>query len=411
MKLENLAHKKILIVGMGLEGASTVRFLRTYVPTSRVDTTDQKDGTGYLDNQKQYDLAIKSPSVPAQAIQIPYTTATNIFFANTQGMVIGCTGTKGKSTTSSLIHEIVKSSNKQAHLCGNIGKPLLDQLRVGRDKQDIYVVELSSYQLSDIKYSPHISVFINIFPEHLNYHGSLENYIAAKKQIIQFATSHDYFVYNKAYPQLTQFSKETKAIAVPFVQQLPFPDSDIPLLGVHNRDNIRAAVTVGEILGIPASVMQAAVKQFKPLPHRLQNIGTYKGITFYDDAISTTPESTIVAIESLKSVGTLFLGGLDRGYNFNQLVDVITKHGIKNVIYFPDSGNKIASLLKAKSPSISLFPSENMEQAVELSFKHTPKDTICLLSCASPSYSLWKNFEEKGDLFQKYVKQYGASLP
>jgi UDP-N-acetylmuramoylalanine--D-glutamate ligase len=408
MKLDALKGKKILIVGYGVEGQSTKRFLDAHVSGASIAIADQKEGSDYLRNQRNYDIAIRSPSVPSNILTIPYTTATNIFFANTKGMVIGVTGTKGKSTTTSLIYDILKTAKKRVHLCGNIGKPLLDEFRVGRDRNDIYVAELSSYQLDDIQFSPHISVFINIFPEHMNYHGSIQNYIAAKKHIVQFATSRDYFVYNHAYSQLVQFAKESKAKPVPFVQTLPFPDSQIPLLGAHNRDNVRAAVTVGTILGVAAETMRIAVKHFKPLPHRLENIGTYKGITFYDDAISTTPESTIIAIECLKPIGTILVGGLDRGYDFNHLVNVIIRHGLKNVIYFPDTGNKIAALLKGKSRSISLFSAQNMDQAVKLSFQHTQKGTICLLSCASPSYSLWKNFEEKGDLFQRFIKQYAA---
>lgn len=409
MKIDALKGKKILVVGMGIEGAATVRFLRRYVQGSNVETTDQKNGPQYLDNQENYDLVIKSPGVPKGVIRIPYTTATNIFFANTKGKVIGVTGTKGKSTTSSLIYEILKTAKMNVHLCGNIGKPLLDELRVGQDEDDMYVVELSSYQLDDIKFSPHISVFINIFPEHMNYHGSLRNYIEAKKHIVQFATTHDYFVYNPIYPQLVQFAKESRAKPIPFVQKLPFPDTDIPLLGVHNRDNVRAAVTVGALLEVPEATMQTAVKHFKSLPHRLQHVGTYNDITFYDDAISTTPESTVVAIESLQHIGTILVGGLDRGYDFGHLVDVIIRHRIKNVIYFPDTGIKIAALLKEKSQTISLFPAGDMDIAVQLSFQHTPKGTICLLSCASPSYSLWKNFEEKGDLFQRFIQHYAAS--
>jgi UDP-N-acetylmuramoylalanine--D-glutamate ligase len=284
----------------------------------------------------------------------------------------------------------------------------LDELHIGEDEHDIYVTELSSYQLDDIRFSPHIAVFINIFPEHMNYHGSVEHYIAAKKHIIQFSTNNDYFVYNQAYSQLIEFSKESKAKPVPFVETLPFPDSEIPLVGAHNKDNVRAAVTVGTIMNVPKDMMRIAVSHFKPLPHRLQNIGTYKGITFYDDAISTTPESTIVAIESLKPIGTILVGGLDRGYDFHRLADVIVQHNINNVIYFPDTGSNIAALLKERSRAISLFPADTMDLAVKLSFQHTPKSTICLLSCASPSYSLWKNFEEKGEQFQTYVRKYSV---
>jgi len=148
-----------------------------------------------------------------------------------------------------------------------------------------------------------------------------------------------------------------------------------------------------------------AVKKFKPLPHRLQMIGKFKEIIFYDDAISTTPESTILAIESLKQIGTIFLGGTDRGYDFNKLVEVVIDYKIPNIVLFPDSGEKIFGLFQ-KVTGINFLKTESMEEAVKFAYKYTQKNKICLLSNASPSYSLWKNFEEKGDLFQFFVKKY-----
>lgn len=408
MKIQELANKKILVAGVGIEGQATLRFLRHYFPHAVIGTADQKDGPDYLDKQNIYDIVIKSPGIQKKLIHVPYTTATNIFFATVKGMTIGVTGTKGKSTTASLIYDILKKAGKRVQLGGNIGKPLLDELLVDNAPDAIYVCELSSYQLDDIRYSPHISVFINIFPEHMNYHGTVENYFTAKKRIVEYATDNDYFVFNPQYPQLVQLAKETKAQSVPCIEVLPFPEADIPLIGQHNKDNVRAAVTVGTILHIQPEIMKDAVKSFQSLPHRLQNIGTYSNVTFYDDAISTIPESTIQAIKSLKKIGTILVGGQDRGYDFRQLVQTIIQYNIPNVIYFPESGNKIAVLLKDKNTSISLFPSDNMEDAVKLCYKHTSPGTVCLLSCASPSYSLWKNFEEKGDLFQQFVKKFSA---
>jgi UDP-N-acetylmuramoylalanine--D-glutamate ligase len=408
MNIQELANKKILVAGVGIEGQATLRFLKHHFPHAVIGTTDQKDGPDYLDKQGEYDLVIKSPGIQKKLIHVPYTTATNIFFGNVKGMTIGVTGTKGKSTTASLIYGILKKAGKRVQLGGNIGKPLLDELRLDNTPESIYVCELSSYQLDDIRYSPHISVFINIFPEHMNYHGTVENYFTAKKRIIEYVTDKDYFVFNPSYPQLAHLVKETRAQSRPFIDVLPFPDTNIPLIGQHNKDNVRAAVTVGNILHIQPDMMKDAVKNFQSLPHRLQNIGTYNNITFYDDAISTTPESTIRAIESFKKIGTILVGGQDRGYDFKQLVQTIIQYNISNVIYFPESGNKIAAVLKDKNTSISLFSSNNMGYAVKLCYKHTPPGTVCLLSCASPSYSLWKNFEEKGDLFQQFVKKYSA---
>lgn len=409
MKLVELKNKKILVVGLGLEGNATMHFLKHYFPEATIDGADQKEGLHYLEKQREYDLAIKSPGVRRDIIQIPYTTASNIFFANTKGMIIGVTGTKGKSTTASLIYEILKIAGKQVHLVGNIGKPMLEELLKEQGKDDFYVCELSSYQLADIHYSPHIAVFIDFFPEHMDYHETVTNYLTAKTNIVAFSTLNDYFVYNPSFPELKKIAADTKAKPIPFVSALPFSDADIPLIGEHNKDNVFAALTVGKILGISEKAIHRAIKNFKPLPHRLQNIGTYKNITFYDDAISTTPESTIKAILALDNVGTILVGGQDRGYDFRALVDMIVKHNIRNVVYFPDSGDKIVSIFHTlPNNSVHLYRAASMDQAVKLCYEHTPIYSFCLLSCASPSYSLWKNFEEKGDLFQKFVKQYGT---
>ena len=278
---------------------------------------------------------------------------------------------------------------------------------IGRD--DIFVCELSSFQLDDVKYSPHIAVVLDLFPEHMNYHGDVENYYNAKKNIITRATAKDYFVYNPKFDQLKSWAKDLKCQTVPFEQNIPIVDKDIPLIGEHNRENIKAAITVAHLIDIDNNTIVKAIKKFKPLPHRLQMVGTYKNITFYDDAISTTPQSTILAIESLKNIGTIFLGGEDRGYDFNRMVEVIIDYKIPNIVLFPNSGDTILKIIKLKKiKELRLFYTKSMEEAVKFAYQYTPKGKICLLSNASPSYSLWKNFEEKGDLFQFFVKKYSV---
>ena len=408
MKLEDLKkYKKILILGYSKEGQASERFLKKYHPAALIGIADKKMGANYLDEQKKYDLVIRSPGVPKHLITKPYTTATNIFFGNCQSQIIGVTGSKGKSTTASLIYSILKKAGKTAHLIGNIGRPMLDTMlkEIGRD--DIFVCELSSFQLDDVKYSPHIAVVLDLFPEHMNYHGDVKNYYSAKKNIIARATAKDYFVYNPKFDQLKSWAKDLKCQTVPFEQKIPIVDKDIPLIGEHNRENIKAAITVAHLIDIDNNTIVKAIKKFKPLPHRLQMVGTYKNITFYDDAISTTPQSTILAIESLKNIGTIFLGGEDRGYDFNRMVEVIIDYKIPNIVLFPDSGDTILKIIRSKKIKwLRLFETQSMEEAVKLAYQYTPKGKICLLSNASPSYSLWKNFEEKGDLFQFFVKKY-----
>lgn len=407
MRLTDLKkYKKILILGYGKEGQATEKFFKKYLPEVTIGIADKKISSNYLNDQNNYDLVIRSPGIPKRLITKPYTTATNIFLANINNIVIGVTGTKGKSTTASLIYSILKTAGKKVHLVGNIGLPMLAEMLKPIGKDDIFIAELSSYQLDDIKYSPHIAVVLDLFPEHMNYHGDVRNYYQAKKNIIKYLTNKDYFVYNPKFLSLCDWVKDIRAEAIPYESNLLLQDKDIPLLGEHNRENIKAALTVAHIFNISDEVIIKAVKNFKPLPHRLEFIGNFRNILFYDDAISTTPESTIYAIESLKNIGTIFLGGENRGYDFIQLVKTLINYKIPNLVLFPESGEKILSLIineKNYQPKILL--AKNMEEAVKFAYKNTDKELICLLSCASPSYSLWKNFEEKGNEFQFFVKK------
>ncbi|OGY59253.1 MAG: UDP-N-acetylmuramoylalanine--D-glutamate ligase [Candidatus Colwellbacteria bacterium RIFCSPLOWO2_01_FULL_48_10] len=408
MKIEQLKNKKILILGYGIEGKATHQFLKKFAPDSLIGIADQKDGPDYLEKQKEYDLVIKSPGIPKQLVTAAHTTATNIFFANAQKPIIGITGTKGKSTTTTLIHAMLKEGGYDARLCGNIGKPMLDEISKPVGDKTVYVVELSSYQLDDITHSPHISLILNLFPEHMDYHGSFEAYKAAKKNIIKYSTGRDYFVYNPRYPELLELASTTAAKSVPFVEVLPFLKDIIPLKGEHNFDNVRAACTVAKLMNVSDESIVKAVKNFRSLPHRLEFVGNFHGIDFYDDAISTTPESTIQALEAIPNVETIFLGGKDRGYDFSSLAQKLVSSEIKNIVLFPDSGEKIDQELrkfKIENLKLKILETKEMREAVRFAYEHTSPGKAVLLSCASPSYSIWKNFEEKGDLFKKFVKE------
>jgi UDP-N-acetylmuramoylalanine--D-glutamate ligase len=296
------------------------------------------------------------------------------------------TGSKGKSTTVSLIFEILEAAGKKVRLIGNIGKPMLEAMLGKIDPKEIFVIELSSYMLEDIEYSPNIAVMTNLFPEHMDYHQGVENYYTAKQNIFKFQKAGDHVV------------------ALPFKEKIPLNKSEIQLLGEHNLQNIKAAVKVARILNISDSTIKIAIKNFKPLPHRLEFVGEVKGIKFYDDAISTTPESTIAAIKALKNIGTIFLGGEDRGYDFRELEKTLRKYKIKNIVLFPDSGKR---MLKSRK-GFNILETRSMKAAAKFAFENTEKGKICLLSAASPSYSLWKNFEEKGNEFRDSVEKFNS---
>lgn len=398
--------KKVLILGYGKEGQETKRYLKARYPELKIGIADRSRDQNYLHTQEGFDLAIKTPGIHKSHVTIPYTTATNLFFSDVQGnAVVGITGTKGKSTTASLIHAMLKEAGLPVKLLGNIGVPMLSALVGNSSKKTIYIVELSSYQLDDIDFSPDVSVVTNLFPEHLDYHGSQEEYYKAKHNILLHQTSDDVFIYQPKDAALAGWAKTARGKAVPFVQDIPLKDADIPLLGEHNRENIKAAMTVAKQFKVSDAAIKRAVKGFKGLPHRLQLVGTHRGVTFYDDAIATTPEATIEALRSLEGVETILLGGKDRGYDFTKLEKELRKRGVKHVVLFPNSGKKI---LKSKKGFDHVMLTESMRSAVQFAYKHTGEGKICLLSCASPSYSLWKNFEEKGDQFQKEVKRQGG---
>lgn len=381
-----LGIESVCILGHGKEGKITEQYLKKYFSHLAIGILDKSLDPNYLEKQSEYDLAIKTPGIQSSKVVIPYTTATNLFFSTVKNLTIGVTGSKGKSTTTNLIFEILKADKRKVRLLGNIGTPMLSTLLETVDPEEIFVLELSSYMLEDIEYSPHIALLLNLFPEHLNYHGSASAYYRAKKNIFRFQKKGDL------------------AFRPPFSGiQIPLVDSEIPLLGEHNRENIRAAIAVCRALGVSDSTISQALKDFHPLPHRLELVGRFHEISFYDDAISTTPESTIAAITALKNVGTIFLGGEDRGYDFRELEKTLREYHIQNIVLFPDTGRRI---LRSRE-GFRILETQKMEEAVAFAFDHTPKGKICLLSTASPSYSLWKNFEEKGDHFQKCVKEMG----
>lgn len=410
MHISELTGKKILIAGYGMEGIATETYLRAKVPTAVIGIADKNSGSEYLNDQSEYNIAIKTPGILKNLIQIPYTTATNIFFAQVKGKVIGVTGSKGKSTTSSLIYHILNTAGKQVHLAGNIGNPLLSELLISNTSEDIWVCELSSYQTEDLTYSPHISIITSLFPEHMTYHGSVEAYYDAKKNMLQYMQPDDYYIYNPRFPRLQQWAAEVKGKAVPYGGSLPLESGDSPLLGLHNHDNMRAAATLAHLMGIDDATIIQAIRSFKPLPHRLEKVGTWKGITFYDDAISTAPESTIAALEALPQVSVILLGGEDRGYDFSTLAHALHKHLVPTLIVFPESGTKIeAEVRHIHGYTPQIVSVRSMQEAVNRAYAAASPNTICLLSTASPSYSLWKNFEEKGTEFQKWARELGTA--
>jgi len=454
MKLEQLKNKKILILGFGKEGRDTLRFLKELNLTKHIGIADQKElqgipkgkrikyylGKNYLKSVSYYDIIIKSPGIPYKLIYplikkgSTLTSQTEIFLDNFKGQTIGITGTKGKSTTTSLIYNILKKSGLNVHLVGNIGKPVLTSL-IKAKANDIFVYELSCHQLNQLNKSPHIAIFLDIFPEHLDYYDNFTEYFKAKQNICLHQKKNDYFIFDSDFKLLRDLSKRVKSHSLSFgfkpyknikaflknnwiyyEKEKIISSKDIPLLGKHNLANVMASIIVAKIFHCSNKDIKEAILEFKPLNHRLQFVGTFHNILFYNDSLSTIPQATIAAIKALgpNNIDTLMLGGYDRGINFSPLIKEIIKLHLKAIILFPPSGERIYKSILKQWPSYredkpKLFLVNNMKEAVNLCYTYTSKNKICLLSTASASFGLFNNYRDRGEQFVKYVKEIGKA--
>lgn len=459
--MEEIQGQSVLILGYGREGKSVHKYLRENHPDKQVDIADQEgvekcldqaakvySGSNYLSSISQYDTIVRSPGITLLTPELQavissgkhVTSATNIFFANCPGTVIGITGTKGKSTTSTLIYKILSQHYQDVYLVGNIGNPTLDCLANAK-QNSIFVVELSSYQLYDLRYSPYLAVVLNIVPDHLDYHGGFINYVNAKANLVKNQTKKDLIVVNPNHPNLAQvlaqssaqkyyFSsdKNTKYPYTAYVEngyivvsnknqqiQPIISLQELPLLGEGNLENILAATTVGNIFQVPSKKICTAIKAFKPLRHRLELIGEYRGIRFYDDSIATVPEAAMNAIEAFADdVETLIVGGNDRGLDFSDFGTYLVKKSIKTLILFPDTGARIWQAVCEAESDEKMRPKKydvvSMKEATKIAYKNSSPGKVCLFSPASPrTRSLFSTFDERGDLFRKFVIELGES--
>jgi len=445
--------QSFLILGYGREGKSTHRYLVKHYPGKKIAIADRQEikpiidspteiysGRKCLQSLCRYDVIIRSPGVSLQLPELQkclqsgkkLTSATNIFFSECQGMVIGITGTKGKSTTASLIAHILKEKYSDVRLVGNIGRPALDYLP-GSNRKTVFVAELSSFQLEDIDFSPHLVVLLNIVPEHLDRYQNFSQYLEAKRRIFCQQTAKDILVFNPSHQIVNKLTLNSPARKYHFsltdkktdcyldkenvfVQKkdshpwFVLPRQQIPLLGEGNIENALAAICVGLILKVPLEKIRQAIAEFKPLKHRLEFVGEYQGIKFYNDSLATIPEATIHALKALgEDVETLIAGGYERNLDFTALGIFLGKRGLKALILFPPTGKRIWQALIKATAKKELRPQKydvtSMEEAVKIAFEITSPGKICLLSPASASFGRFRDYQERGNLFKQLVKK------
>ena len=444
--LKYLENKKILILGYGVEGESSYRFLRKYFPEKKLFIADKNInlmeshielgedidlelslGPNYFNGIEEYDLILKAPGISLKDIDISkfkckISSQLELFLEFIDVYTIGVTGTKGKSTTSTLIYRVLQEQGKDTYLLGNIGEPIFNNLDF-ISEDSIVVIELSSHALEFVNKSTNIGVILDIFEEHLDHYESLDKYIEAKFNLAKYQKSDDILIYNFDNELMNKYHfpyKESDyAISIknkPEVKNRVILENEniyyntekimninekMNLKGIHNIQNIMFVLAICKILNLDMDKVITTIKEFKTLEHRMEYVGKYDNIEFYNDSIATIPEATINAINSIENINTLIVGGKDRGVNLSQLIAFLQKSTIENIICLPKTGEFISNELKNTDKNI--YYVEKLEEAVNLAKKVTKPDMICLLSPAASSYGYFKNFEERGNLFKKYV--------
>ena len=422
--INDLKNKSICILGFGKEGMSTYNYLTRHGITNiKVHDKLPKEvdgvyGDNYLDGLDKYDIIIKSPGISLKDIDITnikdkLSSELELLLEYSKSTIIGITGSKGKSTTTSLIYEMLKENGLDTYLLGNIGIPIFDYLDDFKESSYL-VIEMAALQLEYVKHSPHIGIITNLFEEHLDHFGTLERYYNAKLNMFKYQSDTDYSIYSADNNDLNEEIENGNYRGMLIKTTMDDIKNDYitidgeniyninnkrNIIGRHNLMNISMALRVAKILNLDMNKCIAAITNFKSLPHRMELVGTFDGVTYYDDAIATIPEATIDCVDALKKVDTLITGGKDRGIDYTPLINYINSSNITNVICMPETGYKIADKITKK-----VYKIEELDEAVAKAKEVTKKGYICLLSPSASSYNKFKNFEEKGSFYQKYVK-------
>ena len=443
--LEKINNKNIAILGFGKEGKSTYNFIRRY-SNQTLTILDKNDilknneylkedknlkiitGDTYLNNLEQYDLIIKAPGIALLDIDLKnienkLTSQLELILEINKKNIIGITGTKGKSTTTSLLYNIIKEQNENTFLLGNIGNPILEYIEKFND-ESILVIEMSSHQLEFVHQSPHIGVILNLYQDHLDHTGTLEKYHNDKMHMFKYQNKSDIGIYdgqneylinlinkNNYESKLYNFKVNEKADIYVENNKIYYNNEMIydgnqerNLIGSHNLKNIMVTLLITKLLNLDLEKATKTINKFNPLEHRLERVGTYNNITYFNDTIATIPEATINGINGLGNVDTLIFGGMDRNIDYNNFIEFLKTSNITNLIGLPETGHKICKILKEKNTNKNIYIVETIDEAVDIADKQTKKNHICLLSPAASSYNKFKNFEEKGNYYKNVIK-------
>ncbi len=441
MRFSELENARVAILGTGREGQAVWRQIRKryqgkplcLFTESVVDSGFAQEINPALDEchvgpldvakLKQFDVLVRSAGISTyrkeleelRSLGLKFTTASNLWFAENPDVKTICiSGTMGKSTSAALTAHLLKWAGVKTCLAGNIGKPMLD---CENENADWWVIELSSYQITDLEAEPDIALLLNLSDEHVDWHGGAERYGTDKLKLAELA-GKGRVIANFADPALVESLTEHPGILW-FNQSETWQSRDggvingknrfvaapATLPGEHNMQNLAAALTVVEELGFEVPHLNQALASFTGLPHRLQYIGEKAGIRYVNDSISTTPVSVSAALQTYGSTGViLLLGGMDRGLDWSDFAAGLKGRTPHAIITLPDNGPQIYASLESAgvSPPGGLHQSTRLSEAVSLAQKLVPEKGCILLSPGAPSFPHFRDFEDRGNQFEKY---------
>lgn len=450
--------KKIAIIGIGVSNIPLLDYF--YEKNGKVSVFDNKTieeinpeiigkieqyhfeyflGEDNLKHLKNFDIIFRSPSAMPFKKEIEQevqrgailTTEIEMVLKLTPARTIGVTGTEGKTTTSSLIYEILKKTGHNCFLGGNIGKPIFTKIKDMRP-EDIVLLEMSSFQLMDMDVSPDVSLITNLYPDHLNVHRSYEEYQEAKKNIFKNQNEKGIVVLNKDNNITSSFAKDVKGKVVYFSSKEKLEDgyiydemdgnikycedgirrhlinkNEIKLRGIHNYENICAALAVtSSFVDIETAIN--AIKEFNGVEHRLEFVQEIDGVKYYNDSIGTSPASTIAGLNAFDENIILLAGGSDKGLDYKEVGEAIAKK-VGILILCGPTSPKIEEATKnalvKKGKIMSIYHTNNLEESVKLAKEKSKSGDIVLLSPASASFDAFENFAQRGEKFKEYVKK------